>query len=250
MILIVILIVMAGGAVLSDAATPVAPGQSGPDLGESEPTSYAAGHALGRKTRTGLSNDGMGVDMDLLAKGFADALTGKDPVVSRREMTEIRVAVHHEMEARRVRRLLADSPRFRQLHDDNLERGRKFRELFAKQAGVVVLPSGAQYKVVKAGSGRSPGPDDTVVLVVRGQLLDRSVIDEGDTPFEVEVGGTLPGGAEILQLMSVGAQWQVVLPPELAYGVGGRHPDIGPNETVILTVDLLEITPSGGGRTR
>jgi FKBP-type peptidyl-prolyl cis-trans isomerase FklB len=153
------------------------------------------------------------------------------------------------MEERRARRLLEESPPFRELSDSNLERGRRFRELFAEHSGVVVLPSGAQYLVVKAGDGRSPGPNDTVSVKVRAQLLDRSVLDEGITPFDIEVGGTLPGGTEILQLMSVGAQWQVALPPELAFGVAGRYPDIGPNETIALTVDLIEIKRPGAGGT-
>lgn len=247
---IVFLSVLIGGAVLSQAAAPVAPVQTRPDDGQAEQTSYAVGHALGARALNGLSNDGMGVDTDLIAKGLADALTGQEPMVSRREMREIRTAVHHEMETRRVRRLLADSPEFKKLYDDNLDRGRSFQELFAKQPGVVVLPSGAQYIVLKEGQVGSPRPTDSVVVKVRVQLLNRVVINDGETSLEIPVSGTIPGGIEILQLMSVGAKWQVVLPPELAYGEGGRYPDIGPNETIALTVELLEIKRAGGGRTR
>ena len=245
---IVILIVVVGGAVLSEAAGPVVPIQ--PDPGAAVRMSYTVGHALGTRARTGLSNDGMGVDTDLVAKGFADALTGQEPIIPRREMRAIRTAVHHEMETRRVRRLLAESPEFKQLYDENRARGRKFGELFAQQPGVVVLPSGVQYVVVQPGRGRSPGLSDTVVVTVRAQLLNRDVLNDGETPLEVEVGGTVPGGIEILQLMSAGAKWQVVLPAELAYGEGGRYPDIGPNETIVLTVELLEIKRPGGGQTR
>ncbi len=76
------------------------------------------------------------------------------------------------------------------------------------------------------------------------------MLNDGETPLEVDVGGTVPGGTEILQLMRAGAKWQVVLPAELAYGEGGRYPDIGPNETIVLTVELLEIKRPGGGQTR
>lgn len=201
---------------------------------------YGVGFFLGEDVRSGLRRDGVVVDQDLMVKGFRDGLGDKTPLMPGREIDEILAAVHAEMEARMVRRLLDQSPEFRRLYDDNLARSRAFHDLFGKQPGVVTLPSGAQYKVLRPGGGRSPGPADTVVLNARTTLLDGTVITDGQG-LEVRVDTVIRGGAELLQRMQVGAKWQFAIPPELAHGGGGRFPDIGPNETIVGVAELLAI---------
>ena len=202
--------------------------------------SYGVGFYLGEDVRREVRNDGVGADLDLLVKGFRDGLEGREPLTPRKELDAILVAVHEEMEARMVQRLLAESPQFKKLHDDNLVLSRKFHEAFGKQPGVVTLPSGAQYKVLQAGTGPSPRLSDTVVLNERVTLLDDTVLTEGNG-VEVEVAGVVKGGIELLQRMKVGARWQVVIPPKLAHGAAGRFPHVGPNETMVGIVELVGI---------
>ncbi len=211
------------------------PATAGPDE-----MSYGCGFYLGEEVRGELSSDGVGADLDLLVKGFRDGLAGKEPLAPRDELDGVLSAVHDEMEARMVKRLLAESPEFKKLHDANLALSRKFHEAFARQPGVITLPSGAKYKVLRPGTGPSPGPDDTVVLDGRMTLLDGTVLTQ-ENDMTVAVKSVTEGGAELLVLMKVGDKWQVAIPPELAHGAAGRFPVVGPNETLVGVVELLEI---------
>jgi FKBP-type peptidyl-prolyl cis-trans isomerase len=127
------------------------------------------------------------------------------------------------------------------------EKNRKAAETFVadnvKKDGVVTLPSGLQYKVLKKGSGKTPAPDDTVVCNYRGTLLDGTDIDSSykrKEPSALPVKGIIAGLTEALELMPVGSKWQVFVPPKLAYGdkiVAG----IGPNAMLIFELELLSI---------
>ena len=202
--------------------------------------SYGLGYIVGDEIRSGLERDGVGAAKNLIAQGFSDGLSGDDPLIARERMDAVLLLLHKEMQDRMVRRLLDESPDYKQLHDDNLARSRKFHELFGKQPGVVTLASGVQYKVLSPGSGRSPLSADTVVLDGKISLLDGTVIMEG-SGAETRVDAAVAGGAEALQLMRVGSQWQIAVPPEMAHGAGGRMPKIGPNETIVGIIKLVAI---------
>ncbi len=202
--------------------------------------SYGLGFIVGEQIRTGLERDGVGAAKDLIAQGFRDGLNGADPLIARERMDSVLLQLHREMKDRMVRRLLEESPEFKQLHDANLAKSRQFHELFGKQEGVVTLPSGVQYKVLRAGSGRTPGLTDTVVLNGKVTLLDGTVINQGQGA-ETRVDASIDGGIEALQLMRVGSRWQIVVPPEMAHGAGGRMPKIGPNETIVGVIELVAI---------
>ena len=202
--------------------------------------SYGLGFVVGEEIRTGLERDGVGVAKDLIAQGFRDGLNGADSLVTRERMDEVLLLLHKEMQNRMVRRLLDESPEFKQLYDANLARSRQFHELFGAQEGVVTLPSGVQYKVLREGAGRTPGLTDTVVLSGKVTLLDGTVITEAQGA-ETRVDAAIDGGIEALQLMRVGSRWQIVVPPDMAHGAGGRMPKIGPNESIIGVIELLAI---------
>ncbi len=210
------------------------------DTGSKQDESYGLGFIVGEEIRTGLERDGVGTAKDLIAQGFHDGLNGRDPLVARDRMDGVLLQLHREMKDRMVRRLLEESPEFKQTYDANLAKSRQFHELFGKQEGVVTLPSGVQYKVLREGSGRTPGLTDTVVLNGKVTLLDGTVIDQTDGG-ETRVDATIEGGIEALQLMRVGSRWQIVVPPNLAHGAGGRMPKIGPNEMIIGVIELVAI---------
>ena len=202
--------------------------------------SYGLGFVVGEEIRTGLERDGVGAAKDLIAQGFRDGLNGADSLVTRERMDEVLLLLHREMQDRMVRRLLEQSPEFKQLYDANLARSRQFHELFGAQEGVVTLPSGLQYKVLREGAGRTPRLTDTVVINGKVTLLDGTVINQGNGA-ETRVDAAIDGGIEALQLMRVGSRWQIVVPPDMAHGPGGQMPKIGPNETIVGVIELVAI---------
>ncbi len=125
-----------------------------------------------------------------------------------------------------------------------LERGLKFLEENKNNEGVVVLPSGLQYKVLTEGNGAKPTAKQTVSCHYEGRLIDGTVFDSSyrrGEPAEFPVNGVIAGWVEALQLMTVGSKWQLYIPSELAYGPHGAGSSIGPNETLIFDVELLGI---------
>ncbi len=124
-----------------------------------------------------------------------------------------------------------------------LEAGRAFLAENAMRSGVVTTPSGLQYEVVVAGEGDTPGPTATVLThyhgtFVNGRIFDSSV--QRGAPAQFPVDRVIRGWTEALQMMKVGDKWKVYVPPELAYGERGMGP-VGPNETLIFEVELLDI---------
>lgn len=122
--------------------------------------------------------------------------------------------------------------------------GEKFLAENAKKPGVVTLPSGLQYKVLKEGTGATPTRKSTVTTHYKGTLIDGTEFDSSYSrgqPASFGVTQVIAGWTEALQLMKVGAQWELYLPSRLAYGERGAGGDIGPNETLIFLIELLNV---------
>ncbi len=122
--------------------------------------------------------------------------------------------------------------------------GEKFLAENKDKEGVVTLPSGLQYKILKEGNGPKPKASDTVKCHYEGRLIDGTVFDSSirrGEPAEFPVGGVIQGWVEALQLMPVGSKWQLYIPSEMAYGSHGAGQAIGPDETLIFDVELLAI---------
>jgi FKBP-type peptidyl-prolyl cis-trans isomerase FklB len=125
-----------------------------------------------------------------------------------------------------------------------IDEGRSFLEDNSKMEGVVTLPSGLQYMVVREGDGPKPKFTDRVTTHYRGTLINGTVFDssyERGQPATFAVNGVIAGWTEALQLMKVGAKWKLFIPSELAYGQQGGGQLIGPNEVLIFDVELLSI---------
>jgi len=128
----------------------------------------------------------------------------------------------------------------------NVRKGKEFRDENAKKPGVVVLPSGLQYEVIQSGTGtgRSPKSTDQVKVHYRGTLINGKEFDSSYSrgqPATFGVNGVIKGWTEALQLMKEGDIWQLVIPPELAYGERGTGRDIGPNATLVFKVELIKV---------
>jgi len=114
----------------------------------------------------------------------------------------------------------------------------------AAKPGVVVEPSGLQYRIIKSGYGKRPGARDTVTVYYKGQLINGTTFDatEPGFPAQFTVNRLIPGWTEALMLMREGDHWQLVIPPNLAYGPAGNGP-IPPNQTLVFDLELLKDAP-------
>ena len=133
--------------------------------------------------------------------------------------------------------------KFQEAAAKNEKEGKAYREKNKKVKGVVELSSGVQYRIIKKGSGKKPSSTDTVVVNYKGSLIDGKVFDssyERKEPLTIAVNGVIPGWQEILPMMPVGSKWNVVIPPEMAYGKRGNGV-IGPDATLVFDIELLSI---------
>jgi FKBP-type peptidyl-prolyl cis-trans isomerase FklB len=225
----------------SITAAPPAP--EGPDAGPAaammEQISYGIGFYLGQEIRAGLAHDGVGVEPRDVIRGFGDGLRNLEPAVPREQIDAILTAIDEDLRQRVIAQRLGD-PAFRKRHDENLARSRAFHEAYGAEEGVITLPSGIQYEVLEAGTGEAPGPTDTVVVNIVLSRIDGTEIARWDAA-EVRIDSMVAAGAEVLPLMKVGGRWRTAIPPHLAYGAAGDPPAVGPNETILAEVELLEI---------
>ncbi len=126
----------------------------------------------------------------------------------------------------------------------NAAAGKEYQEIMRHKSGVVTLPSGLQYEIIKEGQGAKPKATDKVRVHYHGTLINGVVFDssvERGEPAEFPLNAVIPGWTQILQLMPVGSKWRVVIPSELAYGSRGAGDVIRPNMTLIFEIELLDI---------
>lgn len=116
----------------------------------------------------------------------------------------------------------------------------------AKKPDVHLRPSGLQYRIIKNGFGKTPHPTDSVEVVYKGSLINGKVFDqtEPELPAQFVVNRVIPGWTEALEIMREGDEWELVIPPNLAYGSRGSPPVIPPNQTLVFDVSLLKVTPA------
>ena len=172
------------------------------------------------------------VDLDAFLAGISDRLADRPDRAAGEDTQALFKFLQQEIQARRDA-AAADEAKVAQA----------YRDEFAGKDGVVKLPSGLLYEVMQSGAGDKPGLTDTVVTHYHGTLIDGSVFDSSvqrGQPASFPVNGVIKGWTEALQLMSVGDKWRLVIPPELAYGERGAG-RIGPNQTLVFEVELLEI---------
>jgi FKBP-type peptidyl-prolyl cis-trans isomerase len=202
---------------------------------EKDKTSYAIGMDLGNK----LKSQSIDVDTAILMRGMNDGITGAKPLMSEDDMRASLNALSTMIRAKQTA-LLKD------LTEKNKSEGDAFLLENRSKEGVVVLPSGLQYKILKAGDGPKPAASDSVVCNYKGTLINGKEFDSSfkrGQPATFPVSGVIKGWTEALQLMPVGSKWQLFIPPDLAYGERGAGADIQPDSTLIFEVELISIQP-------
>jgi FKBP-type peptidyl-prolyl cis-trans isomerase FklB len=210
---------------------------------EKEKMSYAVGVDTGRNLRQ-LETE---VDLDLLIKGVKDGLSGEKLLMTEKELWATRNATQKEMRRKQTAERQKKASTRKMPGEDNKKAGEAFLAENKAKDGVVALPSGLQYKIVKAGDGRKPMETDTVECHYRGTLIDGTVFDSSyarGKPSTFKITGVIPGWREAIKLMPVGSKWELFIPPHLAYGEKGAGRNIGPNATLIFEVELVSVTPA------
>ncbi len=221
------LVLVAVGCVAAFAQPPAASNQ--PPKTVKDQASYGIGFNIGQN----LKEDELDVDAAMLARGLMDALSGAKPLLTEQEIAKALEEFQKIVEQQMAQRA-----------GKAAQEGEAFLAENAKKEGVVVLPSGLQYKVLKKGTGPIPTANDVVRTHYHGTFINGKVFDssvERGEPAEFPVNRVIPGWTEALQLMKVGDKWQLFIPSKLAYGKRGSPGGIGPDTTLIFDVELLDI---------
>lgn len=189
--------------------------------------SYSIGFNIGKT----LKGQRAQVDAAAIMRGLQDALKGAKPSYSEEEMQAAMQAFGKQQAAS-----------WQKENED-------FLAANAKEKDIKTLPSGLQYKVLKAAEGKKPKATDQVTTHYRGTLINGAQFDSSydrKQPATFPLNRVIPAWTEALQLMAVGAKWQLFVPSKLGYGAQGAPPDIAPHSTLIFEVELLEIKPPTG----
>lgn len=199
---------------------------------QEEKINYSVGYQIGNDFK----NQGVVLKSEALVKGIEDALAAAKPLMSEEEMRTTLVDLKKKIVDEQV-------AKNKEVNAKLKEEGSTYLAANAKKEGVVVLPSGLQYKVVKAGDGKKPTVNDTVTVNYIGTRVDGKEFSNtyrAGKPDTIELAKVIPGWQEALPLMQEGAKWELYIPYNLAFG------ELGPLEgnAVIFEVELLKIEPN------
>ncbi|MFO7601774.1 MAG: FKBP-type peptidyl-prolyl cis-trans isomerase [Candidatus Desulfacyla sp.] len=200
---------------------------------QKDQVNYAIGvHLIGN-----LKRQEVDIDLDLVIKGMQDAYSGKGLLMP-------------DAQVRKAFRIYQDDVRRSQakIRTALLEKNRKQGEAFLaenmKKEGVVTLPSGLQYRIIRAGEGKMPADTDMVECHYRGTRINGEEFNSSyrrGRPSAFKVDSVIPGWKEALKLMAVGSKWEIFIPSQLAYGERGSGNFVEPGDTVIFETELLAI---------
>ncbi|MBN1398946.1 MAG: FKBP-type peptidyl-prolyl cis-trans isomerase [Bacteroidetes bacterium] len=200
---------------------------------EKEKISYSIGVSIGRNMKI----QEIELDQALFTQGIKDGLGTSKTLMSEKDIDSTMRALDQEMMAKMQEKQKIAG-------EKNAKEGEAFLEENRNKEGVITLPSGLQYKIIKAGDGPKPTKEQSVKCHYRGTLIDGTEFDSSykrGEPAEFPLNGVIKGWTEALQLMPVGSKWQLFIPSNLAYGASGAGQTIGPNATLIFDVELLSI---------
>ncbi len=194
-----------------------------------EKLSYSMGIFFGQS----VSRQNMGLDTPAFLQAVEDVLNNNDLKLDKEEMQNILAEYQKKEQTERAAQATS-----------NKTDGEKYLAENKKKEGVLELESGLQYKVINTGDGKKPAADSTVVVHYRGTLINGTEFDSSYSrgePATLGVAQVIKGWQEVLQLMTVGSKWQIVVPSSLAYGTRGAGGAIGPHSTLLFDIELIDI---------
>ena len=223
------------GIVAGCSTPPETPEQSKLETTDQK-VSYGMGLVLGER----MSNDLPDLQMDQFLEGFRHGHAGDEEAkrMSREEIQTALMTYQQQLQEEQTKQI-------EELAQKNKDAGEAFLAENGTRDGVQTTESGLQYEVVTEGTGDKPAETDTVKVHYTGTLISGKVFDssrERGEPVSFALNQVIPGWTEGLQLMNKGARYKLFIPSDLAYGPGGNRA-IGPNETLIFDVELLDINP-------
>jgi FKBP-type peptidyl-prolyl cis-trans isomerase FklB len=188
---------------------------------------YSLGYELGKDVK----GQQLEFKQEMILKGAKDAMAGDQPMFNTQTQRQAMAAVR------------------KQRAENNLRAAEAFLAENAKKAGVTTLPSGLQYQVITTGTGKVPGPKDTVTVQFRGTLIDGTEFvstSQHAKPATLKVDKVIKGFSEALQAMPSGSKWMLYIPPQLAYGKRSPSQQVPANSAVIYEVELLSVEAAAG----
>lgn len=190
-------------------------------------------YSIGADLAVNFKEQGIDVDPVALEKGLADGSHGKT-LLTQAQMADILKNFQQEL----INKKQAE---FKDISLKNKEQGEAFLAVNKTKPGVITTKSGIQYKIINAGNGISPTDTSKVKVEYTGSYINGTVFEQSKEPITFPLNSVIPGWTEVLKLMKPGATYQVVIPSELAYGEHGVDKAIGPNQTLVFTIHLIEI---------
>ena len=198
-----------------------------------EKTSYSLGVDIGKSFKM----QGAPIDPDILAQGLKDALADRALAMSDSSMEACVMQFQQALASRQSERAAIAS-------SENRKEGEAFLAENKKKAGVVSLPSGLQYRIVKEGTGATPKATDQVTVHYKGTLINGKKFDSSydrNEPATFRLNQVIKGWTEGVQLMNVGSKFEFFIPSDLAYGDRQMGADIPPGSLLIFEVELIGV---------
>jgi len=195
--------------------------------------------AIGHNLERSFQQQELQVNPDLVARAVKDVLASNTLLLTPPQMQEVLTVIQNDARAKYQAKQMQQQV----LNAKNTAAGVSFLLTNKYNPGVVTLPDGLEYRVMTAGAGATPTPNDTVTVNYRGTLVDGTEFDSSykrGQPATFPVTGVIRGWTEALTKMKVGSKWQLFIPADLAYGPQGR-PGIPPNSALIFEVELLSV---------
>jgi FKBP-type peptidyl-prolyl cis-trans isomerase FklB len=199
---------------------------------KSDTVSYIIGTSIGANFK----QNGLEINNDVLIKGIEAGQKGTKPIISEEVVKRVMSNLQKDVMAKQQLRMKDEAVKNKKAGDQFLAENKKYD-------GVITLPDGLQYKIIKKGNGPMPKATDKVTVNYEGTTIDGKVFDssyERKQPASFPVSQVIKGWSEALQLMPVGSTWQLFIPSDLAYGERGQQ-NIPAGSTLIFKVELLSI---------
>lgn len=204
---------------------------------QTDSISYAIGLNYGLGLFNNLVGDSIPYNAQAMITGFSDGLIKQLGIITNDQAQQLIMILQEQIMQKREQTANIEK-------ENNLKKSRKFHADMKNKPGIVTTPSGLQYQVIKEGTGKKPSENSQVKVHYTGTLIDGKQFDssyERNEPAVFPVNGVIKGWTEALMMMKEGSKWMLLIPPDLAYGDKGAGQLIGPNETLIFEVELLEV---------